>query len=326
MALLIEQQKSDTVINQILQNEHFRSVVSVNDLPSKQYNELPDSLQIPLYTKKNPIGPKPDVIKNPHLAAKHAWNEAVNQETKIKIKTVKTRSKKNNPSRSRKKTKLKKNVKFVSCEKTAVDNICNQKIYYIHPKGEDVFFSENNLKKLETCTFKNVLDLKLINYYNNPSDICTLIYGSESKVTEPNKIICWIASKNLNAKISKQQWQSYQAILELCCTLKYNIPRSDKKNNFFQYYVCHGFRMDYILNEIGEYRYKKQINSELGNALSDNIINIITQLEIIAFPFFNNTHSHQFHMGCEQLDIPTIVKNGIFTKFELEQDFVVQYI
>lgn len=94
MAPLIKQEKFDTVLNRISQNDHFGSVVNVNNLPSKQYDELPDSLQIPLYTEKNLKSPKPDVIKNPHLAAKHAWNKAVNQETKIKIKTVKTRSKK----------------------------------------------------------------------------------------------------------------------------------------------------------------------------------------------------------------------------------------
>lgn len=314
---------SDTIINPgILQSvksdTRFRLVYVGPKFPMPLC-QLPNTLKLPEFV---PILQIPDLLsinvdKNPHKFATALLYKKYYENLPIRFPKKCKRGK----NRNRNNKKLVADTKFVSLIKSESGGLCDCPVYYIDPSGVDIF-NDCSKAKCDGCIFRNVRELRKLDIYHAIQKVSVLAFGRDSKDDSPNKIICWIASAPQFKQISSDQWLDYREIFELSCRKKYKIPRSERKNLFFESYVCYGYRKDMMGTGIGEYKFLPTVTDEVSEHLTNGISHLVTQIESVSSPFYTNNHSRIFRELVEEQNIPTVTELGWCTQFGIGSRFI----
>lgn len=189
--------------------------------------------------------------------------------------------------------------------------------------GVDVFSKKIEKNKQCDLKFHSVTELKYLEIYKTLKTKSILVTGKSNKrVKDMRQHICWIANDTLQKKINESTWKKYKKVFEESTKYKINIDRSDKKNIFFDKYVCYGYRKNMTNNQVSEYTFKRNTDSAKENDLKEHIEQLVHLLEDATAPFFNRIpRAVAMKKLCMLKNVNTIGSKGQTTQFGVATRF-----
>lgn len=309
-----------TVFSILKEQEDHIATIDLREWPLSKLYDIELDLEMPDFITKTLPTSQPNVNKKPFLAGEYIMATRILNKRKFKMAPGFKRNKKGNKLKHVKKPA---NCRILECVQLPGEYDYQKKpIYYVCDKGQDVFnFKYKNQKKMSECIFLNLKQLSKIDYYFNNNINNTAILGLHENGVTRSKIICWIANSGQSACIPPNHWREYESIFEQCVKAKYNVPRSENKNNFFNSYICFGFQKDYSEDGVRRYTFKPMVPEYIEKYLSELIDRLVSQLEHITQSFFANSVTSDFKKLEKDMDLNKMIHKGIYTQFGIGTNF-----